>query len=89
MARGVADVVEVVVLASRPDALLRRRGSHVVPPLASREDVLELVHPGVGEEQRRVLGGNQRGGGDAAVPLPLEVTKKSLPDLSRFHGSLG
>ena len=49
------DVVEIVVLAADPHALLRRRRPRVVAPLAAEEHVLELVHPRVGEEQRRVV----------------------------------
>ena len=70
------DVVEVVVLAADAHALLRRSSracSRASPP---EEHVLELVHPGVGEEQRRVLvraraGSWPRCGG----PLPLEDTR--------------
>ena len=36
--------------------------ARVVALLAAREDVLELVHARVGEEQRRVLGRDERGG---------------------------
>jgi hypothetical protein len=58
--RVLADVVEIVVLAAGADALLRvhdalhaderRRRVEL-----AREDLLELVHAGVGEEQRRVV----------------------------------
>ncbi len=89
VAAGVAHVVEVVVLAAGAHALLGRRGPGVVALLAPREDVLELVHPGVGEEQRRVLGRDQRGRRDAAVLPLLEVAEESLPDFSRFHTSPG
>ncbi len=48
---GKADVLEVVMLAARTNALLRRRCTPVVALLQTKEDVLELVHAGVGEEQ--------------------------------------
>ncbi len=57
----------------------------VVALLAAGEDVLELVHPGVGEEQRRVLGRDQRRRRNAAVPALLEVAQEPLPDLTRLH----
>src|SRR5262249_26120642 len=82
VAARVADVVEVVVLAPGPHALLRACRPRVVPLLAAREDVLELVHPRVGEEERRVPGRNERGRRHAAVPSLLEVLEKSFPDLS-------
>ena len=47
------DVVEVVVLAADAHALLRGRGARVVALLPAEEHVLELVHPGIREQQRR------------------------------------
>src|SRR5262249_49796891 len=88
MAPGVADVVEIVVLAARADTLLRARRPLVVSLLPSGEDVLELVHPGVGEEQRRVFGGNERGRGHTAVAPLFEIPKESLPNFRRLHQSL-
>ena len=55
VARGVADVLEVVVLAAGAHAALRGRRAHVGPLLLAEEDVLELDHARVGEEQRRVV----------------------------------
>ena len=53
---GVAsDVLEVVVLAAGADALLRVGGAAVRAGALSKEDVLELVHPRVREEERRIL----------------------------------
>src|SRR5207244_11717870 len=55
VARGAPDVLEVVVLPTGADALLRGGGARVVALLAPQEAVLELVHPGVREEERRVV----------------------------------
>ena len=54
---GEADVFEVVVLAAGAHAFLRSRGAVVVALLQAEENVLELVHPRVGEEQRRIVRG--------------------------------
>ncbi len=78
-ARG-ADVVEVVVLAAHPHALLRGGGALVVAPLAAEEQVLELVHPGVGEEQRRVVGRHQRGRGHHPVAVAGEEVEEALAE---------
>ena len=51
VARGVADVVEVVVLAAGAHALLRGRGGVVGARLLAGEHVLELHHAGVGEHR--------------------------------------
>ena len=55
MAVGEADVFQVVVLAAGAHAFLRRRGARVVALLEAQENILELVHPGVGEQQRGVV----------------------------------
>ena len=60
VARRVADVLQVVVLAAGADALLRRGRARVGPLVEAEEHVLELVHPGVGEQQRRVVAGHHR-----------------------------
>ncbi len=44
VARGIADVIEVVVLAAGAHALLRRRGPRIGPALVAGEDVLERHH---------------------------------------------
>ncbi len=53
--RVLADVVEVVVLAAGADALLRVGRALVGRLLGAEEVRLELVHAGVGEQQRRVV----------------------------------
>ena len=48
-----SDVLQVVVLASGPDAFLGVRGPGVGGLLVSQEIGDELVHPGIGEKQVR------------------------------------
>src|SRR5208283_4874275 len=81
VSRGEADVVQVVVLAACPDTLLRGCRADVGPRLATGKDVLKLNHPGIGEEERRVIGRNKRGRGHASVPALLEVAQEGLPEL--------
>jgi hypothetical protein len=66
-------IVEVVVLAADAHALLRGGRTRVAAPLAAKEHVLELVHPGVREQQRRVLVRDERRTRDDLVLVPLEV----------------
>ena len=54
------DNVEIVVLAAGAHAFLGRGGAAVGTLLDSGEDVLELHHAGVGEEQRRVVVRHER-----------------------------
>ena len=60
VARRIADIVEIVVLAARAHAFLRRRRPVVGTLLDAGEDVLELHHPGVGEHERRVVARHER-----------------------------
>ncbi len=81
MARGVADIVEVVVLAAGAHAFLRGGGALVGALLEARKRVLELHHAGIGEHQGRVVARHERRGGDDLMTVRLEVIQKSRPDL--------
>ena len=56
---GKSHVFKVVMLAAGADAFLRRGRTGIVALLRAKEQVLELVHSGVGEEQRRIVGRHQ------------------------------
>ncbi len=81
MAGGVADIVEVVVLAASAHALLRRGGAHVGALLLAGEDVLELHHAGVREHQRRIVLRDERRGRHDVVAVLLEEVQECRPDL--------
>ena len=81
MPRGVADIVEVVVLAAGAHAFLRGGGALIGPLLDAGEDVLELHHAGIGEHQRRVVARHQRRRRHDLVALGREVVQKCRPDL--------
>src|SRR5215469_13743873 len=80
MASREAHVFEVVVLAPCAHTLLRRGGARVVALLEAEEDVFELVHAGVGEEQRGVFYRHHRGGVDDLVSFLLEEAQKHRTD---------
>ncbi len=81
----VADVLEVVVLAPGPEALLAACGPLVLSRLFPEEDRLELDHSGVGEKKRGIVPGYEGGGFYRLVPLGNEVLEKGLPYLGAFH----
>ena len=56
---GIADVIEIVVLAAGADAFLRGGGADVIPLFRSREHILERHHSRIGEHQRRIVPGHQ------------------------------
>jgi len=78
MAAGKADVFKIIVLAAGAYAFLRSRRAGVVPMLEAEEDVFELVHTSIGEEQSGIVGRNQRGRVHAAVPLCFKELQKHL-----------
>src|SRR5262249_31892097 len=88
VASGEADVVQVVVLSAGPHALLRAGGAAIVALLPPGEDVFELHHASVGEQQGGSGQGHQGRGGYAAVPALLEEGEKGLSDLRRCHHQL-
>ncbi len=57
--RRVADVFQVVMLAAGSHALLAGSGTGVGAFVETEEDILELVHAGIGKEQGRVAGRHQ------------------------------
>ncbi len=85
MPAGVADVVEIVMLAARADALLGGRRARVIALFLAQEHVLELVHPGVGEQQRGIVRGDERRAADHAVATLGEIIEKLLADLGPCH----
>jgi hypothetical protein len=52
----------------------------------AEKDFLELIHAGVGEQQRRVIARNERGGADDSVASFSEEVEESLADLVAGHG---
>ena len=55
MAGGVADIVEVIMLAAGAHAFLGRGRAHIRPLFGAGEGVLELHHAGIGEKKRGVV----------------------------------
>ena len=82
------DVLEVVVLAADPHALLRTGRAPVVAPVPSEEDVLELVHPRVGEQERGVVSRHQRRTRDDTMAVLFEEPEKCTAKLARGHPAI-
>ena len=81
MARGVADIVEVVVLAAGAHAFLRGGGARIGALLEAGEDVLELHHAGIGEHQGGIVARHERGRRHDLVAVPGEIVEEARPDL--------
>ncbi len=77
-----AHVLKIVMLASRTHTLLRARRPRVRPLLRAQKDILELVHPRIRKQQRRIIGRHQRRRVHAPMPFALEKTQKIFPNLA-------
>src|SRR5689334_24254034 len=85
MPRSFSDFVEVVMLAAGADALLRRRGAHVLALFAPEKSIFELIHARVGEQQRGIVRGQKRRGAHGRVAVLLEVFQKNLAYFVTCH----
>ena len=84
--RRVAHVFEVVVLAADPQAPLRRGRPLPVGRRLPEEILLELHHPGVREQQGRIVCGDKRGAGQDLVPVLSEIIEEGGAELRTRHG---
>ena len=74
--RGVADIVEIVVLAPGANAFLRCCRTRIIAGFNAGKQVLELHHAGVREHQRGVVSRHQRAGRLDRVTLLFKITKE-------------
>ncbi len=88
MARRVADVLQVVVLAAGAHAALRRRRALVAALVDAQEHVLELDHAGIDEQQRRIVARHERRTRHERVALGDEVIEELAADVGDLHGGM-
>ncbi len=81
VARGVADIVEVVVLAAGAHTFLRGDCALVGALFQAGEDVLELHHAGIGEHQGRVVAGDEWARGHDLVVVAGEKIEEAFADI--------
>ena len=79
------DIFQIVVFAARAHAFLRRGGAGVVALFEAQEDVLELVHARVGEQQSWIVRRDQRGTTHYAVAARGEEVEEALADVVTCH----
>jgi len=88
MARGVADILQIVVLTAGAYAALRAGRALVAQVFPTQQRILELNHARVGEQQRRIVVGHECAGGHHTVPPLLEELQICRTDLSGFHRAI-
>ena len=86
MARGITDVFQVIVLAAGAQAALHRGRTDIVALVGAEEHVLELHHAGIGEQERRVVAGNQAGRTDDRVAFGFKKREEFIANIGRVHG---
>jgi hypothetical protein len=83
--RGRTHILQVIMLATDPHTLLGIRRPGILPLFQAKEDVFELIHPGVGEQQSGIITRYQRVAGYDGVVFAGEEIEKSLPNLCAGH----
>jgi hypothetical protein len=73
-----ANFLEVIVLTTYSQTFLAVGYSAIRRRHQSQEYILELIHPGVGEEQGLVANGDYRRTGDKLVVLTFEKVYKAV-----------
>ena len=61
MTGGEAHILQIIVFAPRSQTSLDTDRSFVIPLFFSKEDILEGIHPGVGEHKAWIVVGDQTG----------------------------
>ena len=79
---SVTDVFQVIVLTTRTYTTLRGGCAGIITLVEAKENILELVHPGVGKQQSRVIVRYQGAAGNYLVSFTMEKIEKRLTDLS-------
>src|SRR5579883_205348 len=90
MPGGIADVLEVVVLAAGADAFLSRCRALIRARLRPGEDVLELHHARIGEHEGRIVSRHEGTRRHDRVTLPGEEIEKGAANVAGGnHGNRG
>jgi len=81
VARSIADIVQVIVLAASPNRLLRRRRPGRRGGFRTGEVVLEGHHACIDEQQGRVVLRHEGRRRNNQVIVGFEITQEGRPDL--------
>ena len=79
---GIADVFQIIVLAACAHAALRGGGTGIGAFVQPQENILKLVHAGIGKQQCRIIVRHQGATRYNLVTLTMKEIEKRLTDLS-------
>ena len=85
VSRGFTDFIEIIMLAAGSQAFLRRDGPRIVAFFIPEENVFELVHTSVNEQEGRIVRRQERRRMNGLMALLLKIIEKFLTDLASFH----
>ena len=86
MPGGIADIVEIIMLAAGAHALLRGRRRLVGTALKAREHILERHHARVDEHERRIIVRYERRRGHHFMAIATEIIEEGAADIvGRSH----
>jgi hypothetical protein len=80
VAGGTSDLFQIVVLPPRPNTLLGAASPCIISLFQAEKDILELIHPGIGKKERRVIVRYKAGTGDDGVSPLMKKIYKFSPD---------
>ena len=81
MPRGIANIVEIIVLATRPHTFLRACCTQCRRRFKPGECILERHHPRIDEHEGRIIVRHKRRARDLGVISSGEVLKKRAADI--------
>ena len=84
--RGIADIVEVIMLAARAHAFLAGYRPAIGPRFEAREDILERHHARINEHERGIILRHKRRRRHAFMPGLAEIIDEGSADVvGRSH----
>src|SRR5262245_38655977 len=80
-----ADLIQVIMLASGTYTLLRRCSALIVAGFETEKYVFKLIHAGICEQQRRIVGRQKRRTSHWSVAASSKIIEKLLSDFVSSH----
>ena len=79
MARSMADVFQIIMLAGNAHAFLRRTGPFIAGILQAQKGLFKLHHARIGKKQGGIIGGNERTAAHPRMTVLFKIIKEFFP----------
>src|SRR5690606_37872672 len=87
VAGGITHIFQVIMFTTSPYTALSTGCASVVTLVTTEKDIFKLHHPRIGEQQCRVITGNQRAAGYNGMSLTLKKFQVSVTNFCALHRS--